>query len=392
MQLGGRGRAYGAPWCFDPDLDLAIVPGLAVDALPVRAPSRTAPRWLPLASRAVASSPSARRGSAAASLLPVRTSTAAQGARECTDPRRGASGNSGALLTNDGAVAGTVFATSTLGGTGYVLTDQATEALLDDAAGFSAKVSSQVRPALSAALAAAARLLVSMAAWQSPTASSGPSGWVLRTLVIGFAILALVQSFLFRLFAIPSSSMQNTLQPRDRVVVDLLAYDSATPARGDIVVFRHGDTWDATRRPPSSSSLVNAARNVGDLLGIRPSNYTHTVKRVVAVGGDTISCCDNAGRVMLNGQALDEPYIFEDIAFTAGTLDCATQPSSARCFGPIRVPEGELLMVGDHRSNSADSVSGCRGARGAVGCARLVPGARITGKVIAKAWPPGPVG
>lgn len=214
---------------------------------------------------------------------------------------------------------------------------------------------------------------------------------VVRNLVIGFAILALVQGFLFRLFAIPSSSMQNTLQPRDRVVVDLLAYGSATPARGDIVVFRHGDTWDADRRPPSSSSLVNAARNVGDLLGIRPSNYTHTVKRVIAVGGDTISCCDNAGRVVLNGQALEEPYIFEDIAFTAGVLDCATQPSSARCFGPIRVPEGELLMVGDHRSNSADSLMLCRGGSSGDGCAQFVKTGQVVGKVRFSLLPPHPV-
>ena len=215
---------------------------------------------------------------------------------------------------------------------------------------------------------------------------------VLRTLVIGFAILALVQSFLFRLFAIPSSSMQNTLQPRDRVVVDVRAYGSATPARGDIVVFRHGDTWDSARRSPSSSNLVNAARNVGDLVGIRPSNYNHTVKRVIAVGGDTISCCDNAGRLMLNDLALDEPYVFEDLAFTAGTLDCATQPSSARCFGRIRVPEGELLMVGDHRSNSADSLLRCRGGGSGDGCAQFVKAGQVVGKVRFSLLPPHPVG
>lgn len=213
---------------------------------------------------------------------------------------------------------------------------------------------------------------------------------VVRSLVIGFAVLALVQGFLFRLFAIPSSSMQNTLQPRDRVVVDLRAYDSTAPARGDIVVFRHGDTWDTERRPPSGSALVNAARNVGDFLGVRPSNYSHTVKRVIAVGGDTVSS-DNAGRVTVNGRALDEPYIFEDFVFTAGTLDCATRPSSSRCFAPIHVPEGELLMVGDHRSNSADSLMYCRGWNAGDNCAKFVKTEQVVGKVRFSLLPPHPV-
>ena len=223
----------------------------------------------------------------------------------------------------------------------------------------------------------------------SPPARELPT-WLLmvRTLLIGFAILALVQGLLVRVFAIPSSSMMETLNPRDRVVVNLRAYDSATPQPGDIVVFRHGDTWDDDRKPPSKSAVVNAARNIGDFLGIRPSNYNYTVKRVIAVGGDTASCCDQAGHVTVNGKPLVEPYIYEDFPFEAGTLDCATEQRSLRCFVPVQVPTGSLLMLGDHRSNSADSAMGCRGQAVAANCARFIGTDQAVGKVLFSLLPP----
>ena len=214
--------------------------------------------------------------------------------------------------------------------------------------------------------------------------------WLLmvRTLVIGLAILALVQGLLVRVFAIPSSSMMETLNPRDRVVVNLRAHDSATPQAGDIVVFRHGDAWDDDRKPPSKSAVVNAARNIGDFLGIRPSNYNYTVKRVIAVGGDTASCCDQAGHVTVNGEPLDEPYIYQDYPFEGGTLDCTTEQRSLRCFAPVQVPAGSLLMLGDHRSNSADSVAACRGQGASADCAQFINTDQVVGKVLFSLLPP----
>ena len=80
------------------------------------------------------------------------------------------------------------------------------------------------------------------------------------------------------------------------------------------------------------------------------------------------------------------------LPFEAGVRDCTTVPHSPRCFAPIAVPAGKLLLLGDHRSGSADSVVGCRSDAAASDCARLVDVTRVTGKVIARAWPPGPVG
>ena len=149
VQLGGRGRAYESTVvAFDPDLDLAIlaVPGLAVDALP-RAGAQ--PDGTEVAALGFPGggeftvSPARIRGSIIAAGEDIYGGAGVL--REVYSIRGVVRpGNSGGpLLTNDGAVAGTVFATSTLDAeTGYVLTDRATEALLDDAAGFSAEVSS----------------------------------------------------------------------------------------------------------------------------------------------------------------------------------------------------------------------------------------------------------
>lgn len=180
--------------------------------------------------------------------------------------------------------------------------------------------------------------------------------WLLmvRTLVIGLASLALAQGLLVRVFAIPSSSMMETLNPRDRVVVNLCAYDSATPEAGGIVVFRHGDAWDDDRKPPSKSAVVNAARNISDSLGILPSNYNYTFKRVIAVGGDTASCCDQAGHVTVNGEPLDEPYIYEDYPFGRQT---APSSSTHRSSGG----QGAVFPVTTSRSSlKAPSARLCR--------------------------------
>lgn len=82
------------------------------------------------------------------------------------------------------------------------------------------------------------------------------------------------------------------------------------------------------------------------------------VKRVVGVGGQQVSCCDPEGRLIVDGTPIDEPYIYEDYEFVPGTLDCSS--GSERCFDPIDVPEGKLLVLGDHRSRSAASVYQCR--------------------------------
>lgn len=213
---------------------------------------------------------------------------------------------------------------------------------------------------------------------------------ILGNLVVALLIVSLVQGFLVRVHNVASGSMEQTLGVGDRVLSSNLPYWAASPKVGDIVIFGHGLTWNDASLPPSDDPLEQAARVFGDVTGIGTSSRTFTVKRVLGTPGDEVSCCDANGRVVVNGMAMVEPYIYQALPYELGVLDCSSKPMSPRCFGPITVPKGGYLVLGDHRSNSADSVAACRGTR-LTECATFVPADRISGKVIAKAWPAGPI-
>ena len=207
--------------------------------------------------------------------------------------------------------------------------------------------------------------------------------------IIALLAVALVQAFLVKPFGVPSQSMEQTLHIGDRILVNRLDHDIV---HGDVVVFGHGNTWQETKVPPAGNVVMRAFRTFGDLTGIGPSNTAYTVKRVIGLPGQTVACCSTDGEVTVDGRPLDEPYIHEDLPFTAGTLDCSSSPRSTRCFPEITVPSGNLLVMGDHRSESADSVIGCRGATDGPECARLVPESRVVGPVVLRFWPLGDIG
>ena len=207
--------------------------------------------------------------------------------------------------------------------------------------------------------------------------------------IIALVAVALVQAFLVKPFGVPSASMEQTLNIGDRILVNRLDSDIA---QGDVVVFGHGNTWAEQQLPPSDNPVVRAVRGLGDVTGIGPSNTSYTVKRVIGLPGQTVACCSTDGAVLVNGRPLDEPYVYEDLPFTPGTLDCASSPRSTRCFPEITVPEGNLLVMGDHRSQSADSVIACRGATEGPECARFVPLGRVVGPVVLRFWPLNAIG
>lgn len=207
-------------------------------------------------------------------------------------------------------------------------------------------------------------------------------------LVAAFLVLALVQAFLVKLYYVPSGSMEQTLETGDRILVNRLAYLGSEPATGDVVVFNASDAWNGEGAKPSSNPLSAAIHWVAGALGIGPSGDHTLVKRVIAGPGDTVSCCDAEGRVLVNGLPIDEPYVFDDFPFEADALGCDSVPASSRCFEEFTVPDDRYFLLGDHRSLSNDSLGLCRGLPGPIDdCVKLMTRSDVVGRVFHIALP-----
>jgi signal peptidase I len=215
-------------------------------------------------------------------------------------------------------------------------------------------------------------------------------------IVIAFALTFLIQTFVAKVYYVPSGSMEQTLHGTasggDRILANKVVYDFRDPKQGDVVVFAGPPTWapETTIAGPTTW-FGQALQSLGSVVGIAPPNEKDYVKRVIAVGGQTVRCCDDAGNVTVDGRSLDEPYIYEPIEFLPGQLDCKTTPNlSRRCFGPVTVPDGQLWVMGDHRSNSADSSYGCQGfpPESAAMCQGPIPVDNVIGKAIFIVMPP----
>lgn len=201
-----------------------------------------------------------------------------------------------------------------------------------------------------------------------------PAFWKELPILIVVALLMtfLIQTFLAKVYVIPSGSMETTLHGctgcnNDRVIVDKMTYRFSDPQAGDVVVFRGPDSWssEVTVEQPSNA-LVRGLQMLGSLIGLAPPDEKDFVKRVIAVGGQTVQCCDTRGRVSVDGQPLNEPYIF--YLPDAG-------PPRQQTFGPVTVPQGQLWMMGDSRNNSADSRVADHGAvpvSNVIGKARVI--------------------
>ncbi|MBU8865985.1 signal peptidase I [Paenarthrobacter aromaticivorans] len=193
-------------------------------------------------------------------------------------------------------------------------------------------------------------------------------GWrfVLLALVLAIAISGLVRSLWVDVYYIPSESMEPLLGTGDRILVSRTAFASEAIQRGDVVVFDGRGSF----APLSSGKgpLVDTSAAVTQWFGLTGSDTTY-VKRVIGIPGDHVQCCSSEGRLTVNGQVLEEPYVYP-----------GDEPSKQKF--DVVVPEGRLWLMGDHRSRSADS----RGLLGAPG-GGMVPLDRVIGRPVQIIWP-----
>jgi signal peptidase I len=189
--------------------------------------------------------------------------------------------------------------------------------------------------------------------------------------------MMLVRGFFVESFYIPSGSMEPTLTPEDRILVNKIGGTSSLQ-RGDLVVFDGTDSFAGRAAGSHEGSGKSSA--VGRVVGSIASglsihlNETDYVKRVVGLPGDHVVCCDARGSLTVNGLAVREPYLFPGDRPSDLTFD-------------VKVPAQRIWVMGDHRSDSADSRAHLGDPGG--GMVRLDD---VIGRAGMVYWPPGRVG
>ena len=215
------------------------------------------------------------------------------------------------------------------------------------------------------------------------TAKAAPSrkrrrlSWWTELLVLfalALSIMLVIKTYVVQAFFIPSSSMENTLDIGDKVLVNKLIYHFRSIDHGDVVVFNGEGSWDPPSAPASSDPVVRLATEFGHaitgLFGMSPGVHDY-IKRVIGLPGDHVACCDAQGRVTVNGVPLSEKsYLYPG------------NPPSMTRFS-IRVPPGRLWVMGDHRNVSYDS----RGHVGDPG-GGTIPESQVVGRAFLILWPP----
>jgi signal peptidase I len=180
-----------------------------------------------------------------------------------------------------------------------------------------------------------------------PARRSTGAQWTREWLILIVLTVAgtfLIRTFVVQTYRIPSGSMEKTLHGctphcnNDRVLVDKVSYKLHSIHRRDIVVFQATGDW---------IQVVGGKSDV--------------IKRVIGLPGDTVSCCDAQGHVVVDGVSQNEPYVYDDNRYP---------------FGPITVGKGQLFVMGDHRGDSSDSrYNG------------TIPESSVVGHAFLRVWP-----
>jgi len=185
-------------------------------------------------------------------------------------------------------------------------------------------------------------------------------------LALALVLAVVVKAFFVQAFFVPSVSMQPEFLKGDRILVEKVSYWNDDIHRGDVIVFDDPGGWLG---PAESQEAVGVLQRGLEAVGLYPTGG-HLVKRVIGIAGDRVACCDDRGRVTVNGVPLEE----------ADYLAAGVEPSQ-QAFD-IRVREDTLWVMGDNRPNSGDSRLHLGDPGGG-----LVPAEAVVGKVGAIVWP-----
>ncbi|WP_238694758.1 signal peptidase I [Nocardioides caeni] len=193
-------------------------------------------------------------------------------------------------------------------------------------------------------------------------------------LAVALGLAVLIKALFVQAFYIPSESMEPGLVKDDRILVQKVSYwFGGSPQRGDVVVFEDPGEWLGATDTPAPTGLTGLLSKVG----LYPTGG-HLVKRVIGVEGDVVVCCDDEGRIEVNGQAIDESDylgpdpgvcsapISEDLTQAGDLAETELGGESGNpddVQGQVRpcgwsvgpIPDDKLLVLGDNRGHSADS-------------------------------------
>ena len=215
---------------------------------------------------------------------------------------------------------------------------------------------------------------------------------------IAIVLYYVMLTFVARPYLIPSESMEPTLHGctgcvGDRIMVDKLTYRFSKPEPGDVIVFKGPPNWNIGYKSiRSHNTAVRLLQNALSFVGFVPPDENDLVKRVIAVGGQTVECRANTG-LTVDGKRLNEPYL--DPATMMA--DPKVYPCLGPEFGPVHVPDGRLWVMGDNRTHSADSRAHCGNipadVQRGIFCTGdpdpgTVPMDNVIGKARFIAWPP----
>lgn len=188
--------------------------------------------------------------------------------------------------------------------------------------------------------------------------------------VSALVISIVIKTFFLHFFFIPSGSMENTLQVGDRIAVNKFGALYSDIKRGEVVVFADPDNWMGEAPTGDGSSITGKLKNALITVGVLPDPAKqYLIKRVIGVGGDNVICCGTDGKIQVNGDSINEPYLYP-----------GDKPSEVK-FN-VEIPEGFIWVMGDHRGASADSRFHPETANQG-----MVPLSKVVGRATFIVWP-----